>query len=106
MSVFFALKTAIEIIVVLLLIWGFMNEEKFVAFEDKFARAVGIHMRNRRRRKAAEQRCKQQAHRCAQQCVQETVCAEASSPRPEAVKNNKNNKNNKKHPVYTDCNVA
>ncbi len=97
MSVFFAVQTTIEIIVVLLIIWGFINEEKFVAFEDKLARAIGIHIRNRRRRKAAEQRRKQQAHRCVQQCVQEQVCANVPSPKPEVVK---------KNPVYKDYNVA
>lgn len=90
MSVFFAVRTTIEILAVLLLIWGFLNEEKFIAFEDKFARAVGIHIRNRRRRKAAEQRC-------LQQCAQETVCACVPMPKPEAVK---------KNPVFTDYNVA
>ncbi|HZK39151.1 MAG TPA: hypothetical protein VFD23_03225, partial [Clostridia bacterium] len=96
MTVFFAVRTTIEIIAVLLLIWGFINEEKFIAFEDKLARAVGIHIRNRRRRKAAEQRCKQQAHQCAQQCAVEAVCAKAPSPKPQVVK---------KNPVYTDYNV-
>ncbi len=97
MSVFFVVQTIVEIIAVGLLIWGFINEDKFIAFEDKFARAVGIHIRNRRRRKAAEQRCKQQAYRCAQQCVQEQICTRAPLPRPEAVK---------KNPVYKDYNVA
>lgn len=97
MTISFAVKTTIEVIAVLFLIWGFINEEKFIAFEDKFLRAVGIHIRNRRRRKAAEQRCKQQKHRCAQQCAQESVCAAVPMPKPEAVK---------KNPVFTDYNVA
>lgn len=84
-------------IVVLALIWGFINEEKFIAFEDKLARALGIHIRNHRRRKAAEQKCKQQQHRCVQQCTVEPVCENLPLPKPEAVK---------KNPVYTDYNVA
>ena len=56
MSVLIAAQSAIELIAVVLLIWGFINEDKFIAFEDKLARAIAIHIRNRRRRKAAEHR--------------------------------------------------
>lgn len=97
MSVSFAVQTTIEIIAVLLLIWGFIHEEKFIAFEDKFARAIAIHIRNHRRRKAAEQRRIEQEHRCVQQCTQDLVCAQTCSPKPVAVK---------KNPVFTDYNVA
>lgn len=53
----FAITTTLEVIAVLLLIWGFLNEKKFVAFENKLVRAIGINIRNHRRRKAAQLRC-------------------------------------------------
>ena len=56
MAAIFAVQTTIEIAVALLLIWGFINEKKFIAFEDKLARAIAINIRNRRRRKLMEQR--------------------------------------------------
>jgi len=54
MTAIFAVQTTIEFIAVLLLIWGFMNEKKFVAFENKLAHAVGVNIRNHRRRKLAQ----------------------------------------------------
>jgi hypothetical protein len=87
MSVFFAVQTIIEIVAVLLLIWGFANEEKFVAFEDKLARAIAINIRNRRRRKAAMERCRQQAQRAARQTAQCTPeYTQAPCPVPVPVK--------------------
>ena len=56
MAAIFAVQTTIEIAVALLLIWGFINERKFIAFEDKLARAIAINIRNHRRRKLMEQR--------------------------------------------------
>ncbi len=46
--------TFFEFTAVVLLIIGFINEKKFVAFEEKLARAIRIHMRNRRLRKQRE----------------------------------------------------
>lgn len=48
------LRTVLEFTAVVLLIVGFINEKKVVAFEVKLARAIRIHLRNRRRRKQAE----------------------------------------------------
>lgn len=56
MVAIFAVQTTIEIVVALLLIWGFINEKKFVAFENKLAHAIAVNIRNYRRRKLAEQR--------------------------------------------------
>lgn len=66
MSAIFIVRTFFEIIAVCLLIWGFINEKKVVAFENKLARAIAINIRNHRRRKLAEQKrgmefCKQPA---------------------------------------------
>ena len=47
-------RTVLEFTAVVLLIVGFINEKKVVAFEVKLARAIRIHLRNRRRRKQAE----------------------------------------------------
>lgn len=60
MSTAFAVQSTIEIIVVLLLIWGFINERKFIAFENKLFRAIGINIRNHRRRIAAEHKLLEQ----------------------------------------------
>ena len=43
-----------EFLAVILLIVGFFNEKKIVAFEAKLARAIRIHIRNYRRRKQRE----------------------------------------------------
>ena len=48
------IRTVLEFSAVVLLIVGFINEKKVVAFEEKFARAVKIHLRNRRIRKQRE----------------------------------------------------
>ena len=42
------IKSFIELAVVVLLIVGFINEKKIIAFEVKLARAIRIHLRNRR----------------------------------------------------------
>lgn len=47
-------KTGLEFAAVVLLIIGFINEKKVVAFEDKLVRAIKIHLRNRRLRKKKE----------------------------------------------------
>ena len=46
--------TIFEFAAVVLLIVGFINEKKVVAFEVKLARAIRIHIRNHRRRKQRE----------------------------------------------------
>ncbi len=48
------IKTIFEFAAVILLIVGFINEKKVVAFEVKLARAIKIHLRNRKVRKARE----------------------------------------------------
>lgn len=48
------IKTFLELAAVVLLIIGFINEKKVVAFEVKLARAIRIHLRNRRIRKQKE----------------------------------------------------
>jgi len=50
------ITTFIEIVAVLLLIWGFANEEKFVAFEDKLFKAVVYHRRKKKYLKAIKNR--------------------------------------------------
>ena len=51
MSFVEVIKTALEFAAVILLIWGYINEKKIIAFEVKLARAIRIHLRNRRLRK-------------------------------------------------------
>lgn len=48
------IKTFLELAAVVLLIIGFVNEKKVVDFEVKLARAIRIHLRNRRIRKQRE----------------------------------------------------
>lgn len=48
------IKTFFELAAVVLLIIGFVNEKKVVAFEVKLVRAIKIHLRNRRVRKQRE----------------------------------------------------
>ena len=48
MTFFEILVTFFELAAVVLLIVGFINEKKVVAFEVKLARAIRIHLRNRR----------------------------------------------------------
>lgn len=54
MSFFEILVTFFEFAAVVLLIVGFINEKKIIAFEVKLVRAIKIHIRNYRRRKQAE----------------------------------------------------
>ena len=42
---------AIEIIASLLLIWGFIHEDKLIAFEKKFARCIAVAIRKHKRKK-------------------------------------------------------
>lgn len=48
------IRTVLEFAAVVLLIVGFINEKKVIAFEVKLARAIKIHLRNRRLRKQRE----------------------------------------------------
>lgn len=48
------IRTILEFAAVVLLIYGFINEKKVVAFEQKLARAIRIHLRNRKKRKQRE----------------------------------------------------
>lgn len=48
------IKTFFEFAAVVLLIVGFINEKKVIAFEQKLFRAIRIHLRNRRVRKQKE----------------------------------------------------
>lgn len=48
------IRTVLEFSAAILLIIGFIKEKKVVAFEVKLARAIRIHLRNRRLRKQRE----------------------------------------------------
>lgn len=54
MTFFEIVKTFLELAAVILLIVGFINEKKVIAFEVKLARAIRIHIRNHRLRKQRE----------------------------------------------------
>ena len=56
MTFFEIMVTFLEFAAVVLLIVGFINEKKIIAFEVKLARAIMIHIRNYRRRKQAQAR--------------------------------------------------
>ena len=74
MTAVFAIQTIAEIIVALLLVWGFLNEKKLVAFERKFAHAVVINVHNHKHRKLAE---KKRAERAAQPPANNMVLLQA-----------------------------
>ncbi len=78
MTAIFTVKTTIELIAILLIIWGFLHEDKFIAFEDKLFRAIGINIRNRRRRKAAEKRRRLRLQE--QRMNPRPLCAQPSPP--------------------------
>ncbi len=69
------IKTFLELAAVVLLIIGFINEKKVVAFEVKLARAIRIHLRNRRIRKQRESARAYSSK--VQQRAPETECFEA-----------------------------
>ncbi|NLB36703.1 MAG: hypothetical protein GX824_05310 [Clostridiales bacterium] len=60
MSGAFILKTVLEIAAVILIVVGFIYEEKVIAFENKVVRLVAYLIRRRRRRKMAALRLEQQ----------------------------------------------
>ena len=84
MSAFLAIQTVLDLAVVVLLIWGFLNEDKFIAFEDKLARAIAINIRNHRRRKAVEQKRKLQAQK--QRLNNQTAFVQPPALAPQPVK--------------------
>lgn len=76
MSIVEIIKTFFEFAAVVLLIIGFVNEEKVVDFEVKFARAVKIHLCNRRLRKqreAARQKAAIQKRAPSEDCFEQPV---------------------------------
>lgn len=66
-------KTVFEFAAVVLLIVGFINEKKVVAFEVKLARAIKIHLRNRRLRKQREAAARIQSRDAGALYVEEPV---------------------------------
>ncbi len=72
------LKTFLELAAVVLLIVGFINEKKVIAFEAKLARAIRIHIRNYRLRKQREAQAEYAAK--VQKRAPEDVYEEAEAP--------------------------
>ncbi|NCC87215.1 MAG: hypothetical protein EOM05_05040 [Clostridia bacterium] len=56
MGTTFIFKTFLEISLVLILVWGFANEDKIIDFEDKFAWLVAAYIRKVKRNKAIKKR--------------------------------------------------
>lgn len=54
-------RSFLEFAAIVLVIVGFVYERKIAAFENKLFRAIGIHIRNYRRRKAHEAMLARQA---------------------------------------------
>lgn len=54
MTLAMTIRSLFELAAVVLLIVGFINEKKVVAFEVQLSRAIKIHLRNRRLRKQRE----------------------------------------------------
>ena len=54
----FILATVLEISAVLLLVWGYFNEDKLIDFEDKCAWLVAAYIRKVRKQKALKRRMK------------------------------------------------
>lgn len=54
MTLAMTIRSIIELAAVILLIIGFINEKKLVAFEVQLSKAIRIHLRNRRIRKQRE----------------------------------------------------
>lgn len=76
MTLALIIKSLLELAAVVLLIVGFINEKKIIAFEAKLFRAIKIHIRNYRRRKAlelAKQQVKVQSRAPADEPETETV---------------------------------
>lgn len=51
MSIGYGLLTALEIGVIMLIVWGFYNEDKLIRFEDKLAWLVASYIRKHRKNK-------------------------------------------------------
>ena len=77
------IRTFFEFAAVILLIIGFINEKKVVAFEVKLAKAIRIHLRNRRIRKqreaAREYRSRVQQRAPEDACFEEPVLTVVSN---------------------------
>lgn len=58
MSSAFIISTFFEIAAVLLLVWGYFNEDKLIDFEDKFAWLVAAYIRKTRKKKAMKKHIK------------------------------------------------
>lgn len=56
MSTAFIFTTVFEISAVLLLVWGYMHEDKVIEFEDKFAWLVAAYIRKVKKQKALKKR--------------------------------------------------
>jgi hypothetical protein len=64
MTTAFAIRTLIEIVAVLFVIFGVLHEQKFIDFEDKVIRFIAKRIYLRKRKKAiARKRAAQQARR-------------------------------------------
>lgn len=75
MTLAMVIRSLFELAAVVLLIIGFINERKIIAFEVKLARAIKIHLRRRRQLK---QRALAAAHSPAQTRAQCGFCGEAA----------------------------
>ncbi len=75
------IKTAAELAAIMLLIIGFINENKLIRFERKVARVAVAYIRGRRRKKAllAQKAAEKQRHEA------EYVAHRKSEPLPEKV---------------------
>ncbi len=82
MSAGFAVQSIFEITAVLLLIWGFINEKKFIAFENKLARAIAINILNHQHRKIAEQKRAEAEKQNHEQPVPFTLAVQQSVQKP------------------------
>lgn len=51
MSIEFGLITAIEITVIMLIVWGFYNEDKLIKFEDKLAWLIASYITKVKRKR-------------------------------------------------------
>jgi hypothetical protein len=56
MTLALLIRSVLELAAIILFIAGLVNEKKLIAFENKLMRAVAIHIRNHRRRKALEKK--------------------------------------------------
>jgi hypothetical protein len=62
MTAAFAIRTVLELIAIVLIAYGILNERKLIAFEDKLIRIIAKKIYLRRRRKAIAARRAQGKH--------------------------------------------